>query len=112
MKRILMVPVEKGEIAKALNTSRLVRKEIDIHRNGQVFKQNRWVSPDEAPAAKRQAKPEAPKQPRAPAAEDVAQPRRPKQGEVVSFRAGQSNMQGRVIDNSHRQGVVVETQNG
>jgi hypothetical protein len=33
---------------KALNTGRLVRKQVDVNRGGRTFKQNKWVRPDEA----------------------------------------------------------------
>ena len=44
-KLILVIPVKRDALLKALNTSKLVRKEIDVHRQGKTFRQTRWVKP-------------------------------------------------------------------
>lgn len=111
MKVVLVVPVRAGAMEKALNTSRLVKKEVEVHRNGAVFKQMRWLRPDEAPAGKRQAKQEAPAQPRPAAPVEPQRPRIPR-GQAISFTAGGAAMQGTVIDDSHAEGVVVKTDKG
>lgn len=107
----MVVPVSKERMRKALNTSRLVKKEVTVHRGGKTFQQMRWLRPDQVAAAQKQAAPIEQKKPRASAPVENTRPR-VKKDDPVSFKANGNTIQGKVIDDSHNEGVVVETSAG
>lgn len=112
MRVILVVPVRReAMVAKALNTSRLVKKEIMVQGPRGAYRAMRWVKPGEAKAAKRRAKPKEPVQPRRQAAPQEGG-NRPRRGSVIGFKVGGSTMMGKVLDDSHDEGVVVQADNG
>lgn len=111
MKVVLVIPVSRSVMEKALNTSKLVKKEVTVNRAGRTFRQMRWVRPDEAPASQKQAAPVEQKKLQASApVENTRQ--KVKKNDPVSFKADGNTIQGKVIDDSHKEGVVVETADG
>lgn len=112
MRVILVVPVRReAMVAKALNTSRLVKKEIMVQGPRGAYRAMRWVKPGEAQAAEKPAKPEEPVKPQRQAAPQDGG-KRPRRGSVVGFKVGGSTMMGKVLDDSHEEGVVVQADNG
>lgn len=110
MKIILVVPVSRSAMEKALNTSRLVKKEVTVNRAGRTFRQMRWVRPDEAPAQQQPKAPEDPEQVRG--SKHGYGIHRINKGDTVSFKASGSPVSGKVIDDTHEEGVVVQTEAG
>lgn len=109
-KLILVIPVKRDALLKALNTSKLVRKEIDVHRQGKTFRQTRWVKPGEEQ-----------KEQRKPAEKDPEDVRGSKQGygmhrinvgDSVTFNVEGRPIKAKVIDDTHEEGVVVESGDG
>ena len=91
---------------KALNTGRLVRKQVDVNRGGRTFKQNKWVRPDEAGGSMPGAGTKDPEDTRGAAAgygmHNI------QNGDQVSFSFRGKSMMGTVIDDGCDDGVVVK----
>lgn len=108
MRIVLIVPVSGEAMRKALNTSKLVKKQVTVKRGGRSFQSYRWVKPNEAPGPEREQRDP----------EDVRGSQhgygmhRINNGDTVSFKADGSTMRGTVVDDTHNEGVVVEAEGG
>ncbi len=109
-------------MAKALNTSRLVKKKISVNRGGKIVEQMRWVRPDEAPGPGRAAAaPEEPKlvvrrqEPQAGEKRGAAEGygmHNIERGDSIEFSAGGATMSGVVTDDTRHDGLIVRTPDG
>lgn len=109
--RILIVPVKRAAIEKALNTAKLVKKPVMVSRGGKTYQTMRWVKPWEEKPEERGAKQEDPKSKRKPKAPDVASGRGGgtetiQAGATVSFNHSGKEMQGTVSTSDSNMAVV------
>ncbi len=111
MRIILVVPVSRERMLKALNTSRLVKKEVTVRRGGKTFQQMRWLRPDQVAPGRKPSAPVEQKPARESKPVDNSHPRI-KKDDPVLFNYQGKQIQAKVIDDTHKEGVVAQSESG
>ncbi len=97
-------------MAKALNTSRLVRKQVTVNRGGKTFQQYKWMKPGEAGTPTPGGPKTDPEEARG--SKHGYGMHRIENGDEITFKSNGVVVRGTVVDDECHDGVVVKDSEG